>query len=1068
MKKKILFFCILKSLITFAQSPADIEHNFGPGPGFDGRVERMVTQPDGKIIIKGYPIYRNTRSKTLIRINPDGSLDPTFDYNPESGFDIKCFALQPDGKVLIGGSDPYDKIRVMRLNEDGSADSSFQIGAAIYKGSFVKSITLQPDGKILVTNKNVYITQKQLIRLNANGSVDTNFDIGTGFDSEIDAVAAQSDGKIIVGGSFGKFQGVTQTYLIRLNPDGAKDTSFITGTGFSGRSIYSIIIQNDGKIIVGGGFTSYQGLAQRYLIRLNTDGSRDTSFTNPVSFKDMDYDNVSNMCLQPDGKLIVSFYDYNGNSYGDDAVYRFNSDGSYDATFPRTYFNDGANLLTGNMDADVLAIALLNNGKILIGGKFNYCRKIIDKGIVCLNSDGSRDSSFNKSTGVDAAVFCSAVQTDGRTLIGGYFDNFQGVTQRKLIRLNVDGSKDTSFNLDSEFNDEVQSILLQADGKILVRGKFTNYGDSGRNYLARLNPDGTRDTSFIKTFGSTVEAMALQPDGKILVQTYVSNYPGTDLNKIIRLNANGNQDISFNTGNGNDFNKGVYSIVVQPDGKILIGGGFTSFKGITQKYLVRLSPDGSKDTSFDTGTGFDFSNAVGDITLQADGKVLVNGVFSPSDGDYQSFLIRLNSDGSKDVSFNQGTGIDNVRTGYGIGIRSVVLQNDGKILVGGEFDTYQGIAQNRLTRLNTDGSIDTSFDAGTGFEAPVYSLALYPDGKINVGGVFSSYRGVSSSSYLIRLKGTYVQPTVNATTIQSNLTCPGSSTGSASIVSVYNGKSPYTYLWSNGGTTATITGLAAGNYSCKITDADLSTITKSFIIITDSDFQKPIISAPEAVTVNANVDCTATGVALGTPIAGDNCSVASVRNDAPTSFPLGDTKVTWTVKDGSNNIATATQIVTVKGLDVTITKNAGKLSVAETGGVYKWLTCNNGIFTVIPNENNPVFTPKQLGSYAVEVTKNGCTATSTCFNVAVLGTTSFDIQNSFKLYPNPVKDFITIETNSLDNAKLNVFGVTGQIIFSKEIKATSTKINISNFPIGVYIFQVSNDTGTVMKKIIKD
>lgn len=992
MKKILLFFCVLQSLLTFAQNPADIDHSFGPGPGFGGRVECMVTQPDGKIIIKGSGVFRSRQSKVLIRINPDGNLDSTFDYNLDSSsLTINSIALQPDGKVLVGGSDKFEKTIVIRLNADGSKDTSFQFGAVADNGSFVNAVALQSDGKILVVNKRKSTAPKRrLIRLNADGSLDTTFDIGTGFDSEISAVAVQSDGKIIVGGGFSTFQGLAHSYFIRLNPNGSKDNSFSTGTGFGGSSVYSVIIQNDGKIIVGGGFNSYQGVAQKYLIRLNPDGSKDTSFTTPANFTLMSYLNISNMCLQPDGKLIASFYKNNGNSSGD-VVFRFNSDGSLDNSFASVSFNDGSNLLTGKSNAYVLAMTLLNNGKILIGGKFNYAREIIDKGIVCLNADGSRDASFNKDTGLDATVFCSAVQTDGKTVIGGYFDNFDGVTQKKLIRLNVDGSKDNSFNPQFQFNNEVQSILLQSDGKILVRGKFTDYGVSNRNYLIRLNPDGTLDTSFAKRFGYeyNVEVMALQPDGKILLSAFVDSYPNLPYRKLFRLNSDGSEDISFVAGNKGDFSVGVSAITAQPDGKILVGGSFTTFKGTAQKYLIRLNPDGSKDISFDMANAFDFSIGVSNITLQPDGKVLISGVSSPSAGNYQSFLTRLNSDGSKDVSFNEGIVTENVGSGYSAAIIAVILQNDGKILVGGEFDTYQSIAQNGLSRLNTDGTLDTSFDAGTGFGAPVETLSLTHDGKINVGGVFLSYKGVSSS-YFIRLKGTDIQPNLDATTIQSNLTCPANLTGSASIVTVYNGKSPYTYLWSNGATTATITGLAAGNYSCKITDTDLATVTKSFILISD------------------------------------------------------------------------------KGPDVTITNNAGKLSVAQTGAVYKWLSCNNGVFTPVPNENKSVFTPKQVGNYAVEVTKNGCTATSTCFNVAVLGTKDFDIQNSFRLYPNPVKDFITIETDLLDHAKLNVFNITGQLVLSKELKGASVKLNISNLPSGVYMFQISNDTGTLTKKVIKD
>lgn len=1218
MKKILFFFCVLQSLITFAQDPAAIDHNFGTASG-GGMVSCMVTQPDGKILVGGSRTYRNISSKGLIRLDPDGTIDPSFTYTPnyssQNNFHIKCIALQPDGKILIGGNDTYNFLRVMRLNADGSMDLSFQTGQGINNLSpSVNAITLQADGKILVSN--LYSspgTTKNLIRLNADGSVDTTFE--TGFNGNVNAIAVQADGKIIAGGNFTTFKGVKENYIIRLNADGSKDSSFITGSGFNG-NVHSIVIQNDGKIIASGKFTTYQGVSQKSLIRLNSDGSHDTSLINSANMSN----HINKMLLQPDGKILLSSYVYDSYAH----VFRCNSDGSRDASFPAASFQSRSHPLNGITDAEILAIAPLNDGKILIGGNFSFSRENIDNGIVCLNADGSRNSSFNKDTGLDGSVFCSAVQPDGKTLIGGYFDHFEGVTQKKLIRLNVDGSKDTSFNPEFQFNNAVQSILLQSDGKILVRGIFTDYGVIDRNYLVRLNPNGTFDPSFIKRFGDdlTVEIMALQPDGKILLYAFVNNWPNLPYRKLFRLNSDGSEDISFVAGNRGDLER-VSSIVAQPDGKILVGGTFTTFEGVAEKYLIRLNPDGSKDSSFDIGTVFDFSNGVGKLLLQPDGKVVVSGIVTPTTGQYQSFLLRLNSDGSKDVSFAQSAGIESVRTGYGIGIYSVALQNDGKILVGGNFDTYQGIAQNRLVRLNTDGSVDTSFDVGTGFKAPVETLSLYPDGKILAGGSSSSYREVNSS-YLVRLNGTFTQPTVNATTIQTNLVCPGISTGSASIVSVYDGKAPYSYLWSTGETTATISGLAAGNYSCTITDADFSTVTKNFIIITFPDLKNPTISAPATVTVNAGANCTATGVVLGTPVTSDNCSVASVTNNAPTvfplgsttviwtvkdtsnnsrtasqtvivkdvtlptikapakvtvntntnctatgvtlgipvtadncsvvsvtnnaptSFPLGDTVVTWTVKDGSNNlakayqivtvkdatpptltapatvivktnvnctatgvvlgspiaadncslssvsnnapssfplgnttvtwtardsnmnIATATQIVTVKGVTVTILNNSGTLSVAETADRYQWLTCDNGLYKYIPNETNPVFTPVQTGYYAVQLNKDGCSGTSTCFNLTALGTNDFDTQNLLKLYPNPIKDFITIETNSLDHSKLNVFDATGQFVFSKELKATSTTLNISHLSAGTYLFRISNDTGTVTKKVIKD
>ena len=1055
----------------FSQDAANLDYNFGPGPGFSRYVASMVKQPDGKVIILGDKIYRESKTSGLIRINADGNLDSTFKYNgPENSFAIKCVALQADGKVLIGGEDDYDKIRVMRLNADGSRDASFQIGNGITKGTYVNFIKVQPDGKILATSKGSMFSgsYERLIRLNADGTLDSTFNTGLGFVSDINTVAVQPDGKIIAGGSFTSFNGVPEKAIIRLNTDGSKDNTFVTE--FVSAEVFSIVILDDGKLILGGGTFKYQDAAQnqRYLIRLHANGSKDTSFITPADFKIMSYSSVSNICIQPDGKLIASFYYNNGSSSNDDAVYRFNPDGSFDETFQKIPFRDTANILTGNSNADVLSIVLLNNGKILVGGVFIYSSGIIEKGIVCLNDDGTKDSSFNKDTGFDAGVYCSAVQNDGKIIVGGIFDNFKGVKQSKLMRLNADGTKDDSFVLDFDFNNIVESVLLQSDGKIIVKGKFTNYDKKGRDYLLRLNTDGSLDTSFFPISSSSVEAVALQSDGKLIVQMYVSNYPNLDISKTFRLDSNGRSDATFYTGIGKDFDNRVYAITVQPDGKILMGGGFNTFKNKSQNYLVRLNSNGSKDDAFNVGTELNFAQNVSKIVLQPDGKIIIGGLYSPDSGNYESFIIRLNPDGSKDNSFSKVIALDKDRTGYGIGIRSVVLQKDGKIMVGGEFDTIQEINQNRLARLNADGTVDSSFEVGVGFASPVESIALCSDGKLTIGGGFSSYRGISSSSFLIRLKGTYVVPEIDAETIQTNLKCWGVSTGSAAIVSVFNGKSPYTYLWSNGGTTPSIEGLAEGNYTCKITDAQFSTVTKNFFIITDSDFQKPTITAPPSITVNVNTYCTATGINLGSPITSDNCSVVSVSNNAPTSFPIGKTIVTWTVTDGSNNITTATQNIFVIGTEATIKYKNGILTANQTTGTYRWMSCNNGTYTIIPNETNSVFTPKQLGSYAVEVTQNGCAVISACFELKVLGINDFDLENNFKIYPNPASDFVIIETNSGENAKVNIIDASGHVILIKELQTASAKFDISELPAGLYLFQISNDLGSVTKKVIKN
>jgi uncharacterized delta-60 repeat protein len=187
----------------------------------------------------------------------------------------------------------------------------------------------------------------------------------------------------------------------------------------------------------------------------------------------------------------------------------------------------------------------------------------------------------------------------------------------------------------------------------------------------------------------------------------------------------------------------VNSVAVQADGKVLVGGFFTSYNGTTgQNRLLRPNADGSRDASFATGSGFD--DFVLSLAVQADGKVLAGGYFTSYNGVSGSGFIRLNADGTRDASLAIGTGFDAT-------VNSIAVQPNGQVLAGGDFTSYNGTTQNSLTRLNADGSRDASFATGTGFDSFVRSVVLQADGQALVGGDFTSYNGTSGQAGLLRL-----------------------------------------------------------------------------------------------------------------------------------------------------------------------------------------------------------------------------------------------------------------------------------------------------------------------------
>ena len=320
-----------------------------------------------------------------------------------------------------------------------------------------------------------------------------------------------------------------------------------------------------------------------------------------------------------------------------------------------------------------------------------------------------------------------------------------------------DGTPDTAFtvNTGSGFNSSVYSVAVQSDGKIVVGGSFTELNGVTSNRIARLNADGTPDTTFSSKTGSgfgggVVRALAVQSDGKIVAGGAFTTLNGETRNRIVRFNADGTPDTTFSNNTGSGFNGAeVYSVVVQSDGKIVVGGDFTTLKGQTTNRIARLNVDGTPDTAFTTSTGTGFDTTVTSVAVQADGKIVVGGSFTTLNGQTSNRIARLNVDGTPDAAFSLSTG-----AGFNSGVNGVAVQPDGKIVVGGSFTTLNGQTSNRIARLNIDGTPDTTFTAntGTGFSNGVLPVALQSDGKIVVGGHFTTLNG-QTTNRIARLLG---------------------------------------------------------------------------------------------------------------------------------------------------------------------------------------------------------------------------------------------------------------------------------------------------------------------------
>ncbi|HAI77332.1 MAG TPA: hypothetical protein DCM08_13945 [Microscillaceae bacterium] len=321
----------------------------------------------------------------------------------------------------------------------------------------------------------------------------------------------------------------------------------------------------------------------------------------------------------------------------------------------------------------------------------------------------NNDATFNIGTGFNGSVRALALQSSGRVIAAGNFTSFNGTTCNSIARLDTNGSFDAVFNIGTGFNFSVSDIALQSDGKVIAVGEFTSFNGTTRNRIARLDADGALDATFAPPgtgFNSIVTSIVIQPDGKVILGGWFTSFNGTSRSRIARLNTDGSLDTGFNPGSG--FNNDVYCLALQSDGKVLVGGFFSSFNGTTCNRIARLNADGSLDTGFNPGTGFNFD--IRALAVQSDGKILAGGQFTAFNGSSINRIIRLNVDGSQDINFNPNLGFNNP-------VESILLQPDGKIWVGGFFTSFNGVASNRLVRLNANGSLDVSLDLGTGLDA---------------------------------------------------------------------------------------------------------------------------------------------------------------------------------------------------------------------------------------------------------------------------------------------------------------------------------------------------------------
>ncbi len=773
----------------FAQAaPGDADPAFAPVDVPNEAVFSIIEEPDKNLILAGnFTAIGAATVGRIARLNPNGTINASF--NPGIGANnlIYAAARQPDGKIVAVGTftqvSAQTRNRVVRFNADGTLDNTFNPGDG--PNSNVYTLLVQSDGTILIGGSFSQVAgqaRPYLARLQANGTLDTSFSPAP--NNQVVALARTSDGKFLVGGDFTVMAGKPRARVVRFNADDSLDLSFDPGSG-PNKTVRSIVPLSDGKVLLGGNFTDVNGVPRSYLCRLNRAGLPDLTF-NAATIDNIVYSVAS----QPDGRVLASGEFTTVGGQLDARLLRLKSDGGLDVSFKA---NPGAS-------SAIYTVVPAADGGFFVGGTFAtyggspFARLAKVQEITTAPGGEIEFSSANYSVSEAQTTVNISVRRNGITTAGGSVDYATsngtanvgdyvpqtgtltfaaGETAKDIVLvlkpddviegdetvnltlsnpangaalgsqptavltildddvsptvgLNA-GSRDPDFN--SSANGPVYKSFEQTDGRLLIGGDFTVINGESRQRLARLNADGSLDSSFnpAANFNGSVNALSVRADTKLFVGGSFSVVNGEAVARLARINANGTLDKSFVTGAGP--NSSVYTVLPLPGDSVLVGGQFIVFNGQNRPYLVRVLADGSFDPTFDA----QINSTVTSLVSTPDGKVLVGGSFTTAGGRTRNRIARFNPDGSLDLTFDPGNGPNST-------VQSIVSQPSGKIFIVGNFSDINSLSRPYFAQLNSDGLADLNFTPAAPDNA-VYTLAVQTDGKIVLGGEFTAVGG---------------------------------------------------------------------------------------------------------------------------------------------------------------------------------------------------------------------------------------------------------------------------------------------------------------------------------------
>lgn len=771
------------------------DSTFNPGIGANAAIHCMLVLSDQKILIGGdFTEYNGTPRGRIARLNSDGTLDTGF--NPGSGFDGPVFCLQTESQIpsnyFAGGSfanyNGAPRANFARLNSAGTVSASFASGTngPVYA---LLSAPFLPSGSLVLIGGDFSTAggsaRRNLAGFASNGNVSTfNSGLGVGPNGPVRAIAQLSlFSQVWIGGSFSQYSGWPRQNLALLNQSAsslggvsdflntspvmavggplfamtprdsfsmfvgggfstlgsaannriavlrdfgfgssstwATDSSYNTGSGPDGE-VLAVRRTTDGKALIGGGFQAVNGIARTGIARLL--GS--AGVAPPAAPEGFVAEAVSNTEIMgvwsgvsnATGYLVESSLDgvsewatvadvsttralisrlaagttqhvrvraYNSNSIGEPSpviqtttyALPWGGAGRPDPTIP----------LVNVPTLDALAVA--PDGSLIVAGAFS--RDNLPATVLRYLADGTLDLSFNVVSMGISTGYTLAVDPSGKVYLGGNFSSIAGVPRDSLVRLLPSGAVDTSFDHGAGATDQPGSLGLQHSGKLIVAGSDTFAGRKTGD-LIRLNTDGSLDRSFTGIV-DRLTRMKVLSDDRILIWGASMILNGQDVKDVALLTADGQIDTSFQPV---DVDNSINDAISLPSGKWLIVGNFSNVGGIESKGIARLLENGTLDSSFSLP---DKPNqAVSSVLVQPDGKIVIGGSFTTIGNRIFPGIARLNIDGTIDETFKPGSGFSLT------GVSKIVQLRDMRICAVGPFDNYAGASHKSLTFIMGD------------------------------------------------------------------------------------------------------------------------------------------------------------------------------------------------------------------------------------------------------------------------------------------------------------------------------------------------------------------------------